>query len=79
MTTVKIDLPDDKAALLAAKAAKDGLTLAGWFQRMAEQEAPTGKRRYSLSQLLEQCDTNAPLSHEDREWMNAPEAGREAL
>lgn len=42
MTTVKIDLPDDRAAVLAQKAAKHGLTLEGWFQKMAEQEAPTG-------------------------------------
>lgn len=79
MTTVKIDIPDDQAALLAAKAAKHGLTLEGWFQKMAEAEAPTGRRRYSLSQLVQQCDLNVPLSKEDREWMDAPPVGREAL
>jgi hypothetical protein len=70
MTTVKIDIDDDRAALLAQKAAKHGLTLEGWFQKMAEQEVPPGKRRYVLSQLIEQCDTHAPLSDEDREWLN---------
>jgi hypothetical protein len=79
MTTVKIDLPDDRAALLAKKAANHGLTLEGWFQKMAEAEAPTGRQRYSLSQLIQQCDLNVPLSDEDREWMDAPAAGGEAL
>jgi antitoxin ChpS len=46
---------------------------------MAEAEAPAGKSRYSLSQLVEQCDMNAPLSYEDREWLDAPEMGCEAL
>jgi hypothetical protein len=77
MTTVKIDRPDDKAALLAAKAAKDGLTLEGWFQKLAEQEAPTGKSRYSLSQLVEQCDMNAPLFNEDGNgWTRQRQAAR---
>ena len=42
MTTVKIDIPDDQAATLKAKAMAQGLTLEGWFQRIAAQEAPVG-------------------------------------
>lgn len=38
MTTVRIDLPDDQAAALKAKAASHGLTLEDWFQKMARQE-----------------------------------------
>jgi hypothetical protein len=40
MTTVRIDIPDDQAAALKAKAAADGLSLEGWFQKMARREAP---------------------------------------
>jgi hypothetical protein len=40
MTTVRIEIPDDQAAALKAKAAADGLSLEGWFQKMACQEAP---------------------------------------
>ncbi|MBF8300421.1 MAG: hypothetical protein HW394_791 [Acidobacteria bacterium] len=40
MTTVKIDLSDDQAAALKAKAAAHGLSLEGWFQKIASQEAP---------------------------------------
>ena len=42
MTTVKVDIPDDQAATLKAKAMAQGLTLEGWFQRIAAQEAPVG-------------------------------------
>ena len=41
MTTVQIELPDEQAAALKANAAAQGLTLEGWFQKIAEQEAPT--------------------------------------
>ena len=41
MTTVKIDLPDEQAAVLEAKAAAQGLSLEGWFQKIAGREAPT--------------------------------------
>src|SRR5436309_2854210 len=41
MTTVKIDLPDDQAAALKAKAAAQGLSLEEWFRVLAEQSAPS--------------------------------------
>ena len=41
MTTVKIDLPDDQAAALKAKAAAQGLSLEEWFRVLAEQTAPS--------------------------------------
>ena len=78
MTSVTIDLPDDQAAALKAKAAALGLSLEGWFKKMAEQETPPGKKHYSLSALMQLCDLQAPLSPEDREWMDAPDVGREA-
>ena len=54
MTTVKIDIPDQQAAVLSEKAAAQGMTLERWFQNVAEKEAgrpnthaapaPTGQR-----------------------------------
>jgi hypothetical protein len=79
MTTVTIDLPDQQAEALKAKLAAQGLTLEGWFQKMAAQEAPTGKPHYSLSELVAQCDSDAPLSDDDRTWLDAPPVGREAF
>lgn len=35
------------------------------------------KRRYTLAELLAQCDPNAPLP--DREWVDAPAVGRELI
>ncbi len=40
MTTVKIDIPDDQAAALKAKATAQGLSLAEWFKKLADEEAP---------------------------------------
>ena len=75
--------PDDQAAALKAKAAAQGLTLEAWLEKLAAVETPAGqvrsrKGRYKLSQLLAQCDVNAPLSAEDRAWLDAPAVGREA-
>ena len=40
---------------------------------------PPRKLRYTLDELLAQCDPNAPLSDEDRAWVNSAPAGRELL
>jgi antitoxin ChpS len=40
---------------------------------------PQGRHRYTLAELLAQCDPDAPLSDEDREWLEAPAAGREVI
>src|ERR1035441_6873442 len=36
------------------------------------------KSRYSLAELMAQCDVNSPLSAEDHAWIDAPAIGREA-
>jgi antitoxin ChpS len=38
---------------------------------------PPRKPRYTLDELLEQCDSNVPLSDEDRAWMNLRPVGKE--
>jgi len=40
---------------------------------------PPRKPRYTLEKLLEQCDPDAPLSDEDRAWINSAPVGRELL
>jgi len=78
-----IQLPDEQAAALAAKAAAQGLTLADWLGKLAATEAPTGharrRGRYNLAQLTAECDPNAELTPEDRAWLDTPAVGREAL
>ena len=38
---------------------------------------PERAKRYTLSQLLAQCDPSLPLSAEEAEWVNAPAVGFE--
>ena len=40
---------------------------------------PQKRPRYSLEELLAQCDPQAEMSEEDREWMDTPVAGKEIL
>ncbi|KAA5933721.1 antitoxin [Pantoea sp. Bo_2] len=40
---------------------------------------PQNRPRYSLEELLAQCDPHAEMSKEDREWIDAPAAGKENL
>lgn len=72
---ITIQIPDDQAEALRAKAAAEGLTLEAWFEKLSGVEP--GRVRYKLSELLAQCDPNSPLSEEDLAWLNAPPVGRE--
>jgi antitoxin ChpS len=40
---------------------------------------PQARPRYTLDDLLAQCDESAPISTEDREWFNAAPAANELL
>jgi antitoxin ChpS len=40
---------------------------------------PTLRPRYSLEELLAQCDASADLSAEDREWLDNKPVGSELL
>ena len=40
---------------------------------------PRLRRRYTLKELLAQCDPKAPRSRKDREWLEAKPAGAELL
>lgn len=40
---------------------------------------PTARPRYTLDELLAQCDVSAEPSDEDREWLDAKAVGGELL
>jgi antitoxin ChpS len=40
---------------------------------------PQPRRRYTLDELLAQCDPTAGPTQEDCEWLNTPPVGRELL
>jgi antitoxin ChpS len=41
--------------------------------------APRPRARYTMAELLAQCDADAPLSDEDREWVDTRPVGNELL
>lgn len=40
---------------------------------------PKVKPRYTLNELMGQCDLEQSMTAEDREWMAAPAVGREGI
>ena len=75
-----LQIPDDQAAALHAKAAAEGLTLEAWLRRLAGLDEPRSRKgRYNLADLVAQCDATSPLTEKDSAWLDAPSVGREAL
>ncbi|UPA24813.1 AbrB/MazE/SpoVT family DNA-binding domain-containing protein [Shinella oryzae] len=40
---------------------------------------PRKRPKYTLEELIAQCDFDAPWSEEEREWMDAPAVGNEII
>jgi antitoxin ChpS len=40
---------------------------------------PKARPRYTLAELLAQCDLDHPMTAEEREWLEAPQVGREVI
>ena len=40
---------------------------------------PQTRPRYTLAELLAECDYSQPMPPEDREWIDAPPVGRELI
>lgn len=40
---------------------------------------PQAKRRYTLGELLAQCEAEAPITEGEREWIDGAPVGRELL
>lgn len=47
--------------------------------RLVVQARPKREKKYTLAELLAQCDYSDAPSDEDREWDQAPPQGRELL
>ncbi len=55
-----IELPDEQAAALKAKAAAVGLTLEEWLQELADQEPPPSRPRQHIADLIVENMRNVP-------------------
>lgn len=44
-----------------------------------EEPSLAAKRRYTLDELLAQCDATAEITADDRAWLDAAPVGREVL
>jgi len=75
MTTLHVNLSDDRAATIAAKAEAQGMTLADWRVGKLAAEAPIRKPHYRLSELMQECDVEAFPSEEDHAWLCSGSAG----
>ena len=40
---------------------------------------PCQRPHYTLEELMAQCDLSAPMTDEEREWLEAPPVGREEI
>ena len=47
-----IELPDEQAAALKAKAAAEGLSLEAWLQKLAEQERPSARPHRHIADVI---------------------------
>ena len=55
-----IELPDEHAAALKAKAAAAGLTLEEWLQKLAEQEQPPNRPPQHIADVIVENMSNVP-------------------
>ncbi len=60
---------------LAANAKVDVMAENGRLVAVVTQARP----KYTLEELIAQCDLDAPWSDEELEWMNSPSVGREII
>lgn len=68
-----LQIPDGQAAALQAKAAAEELTIEAWLGKIARATGPQRSQgRYNLADLIAQCDPTAPLSEEDKIWLQTP-------
>jgi len=40
---------------------------------------PSARPRYTLDELLVNCDSSADLTEQEREWLDAPTVGNEVI
>jgi hypothetical protein len=58
--TLTINLSDEQATVLQAKAAAEGLSLEAWLQKVADQETPVEKPLQTAADIILSCMRKVP-------------------
>ena len=58
--TVMIELPDEQAAALKAKAAAEGLSLAQWIRKLTDQTPSVARPRRHISEIIRENMSRVP-------------------
>jgi plasmid stability protein len=58
--TLTLNLSDEQASALQAKAAAEGLSLEAWLKKIAEQETPVEKPLQAAADIILSCMRNVP-------------------
>jgi hypothetical protein len=58
--TVTIELPDEQAAALKARADAEGLSLAEWIRKLAEESATATRPRRHISEIIRENMSRVP-------------------
>ncbi len=74
--TVVVEVPADLLTQLHATPGQS-ITLRAETSGLAL--APAYRPRYTLREMLDQCDFSIPPSDEEQEWVHSPAVGRELL
>ena len=74
-----MSLPAPLVKLLSLKLGEQVEVLARDGELVVKPYVPQTRKRYTLDELLAQCDFSKRLSKQEREWLDAPRMGREEI
>lgn len=77
--SVGLSLPAPLVKLLSFKLGERVEVIARDGELVVKPYVPAMRKRYTLDELLAQCDFAKRLSKQEREWLDAPRVGREEI
>lgn len=78
-SSVGLSLPAPLVKLLSLKLGEQVEVMARDGELVVKRYVPAARKRYTLDELLAQCDFSKRLSKAEREWLDAPRVGREEI
>lgn len=77
--SVGLSLPAPLVKLLSFRVGEQVEVLERDGEIVVKPYVPQARKRYTLDELLAQCDFSKRLSKQEREWLDAPRVGREEI